>query len=393
MINEIRKEFIERYGNEPMIVTSPGRVNLIGEHTDYNKGFVLPGAIDKKIVVAIAKNNQQKINVFARHFNEAYSIDYSKIEKPKGWQAYIAGVSFYVQEKTQPFDSGFDVMFDGDVPVGSGMSSSAALCSAYGFALNELFGSGLTRMQLAYIGQQTEHNFAGVKVGIMDQFASLHGKKGNVMKLDCRSMDFEYIPFDFPDHRIVLVNSMVHHSLAGTEYNVRRNQCEEGVSIVKRKYSQVESLRDVTKEMLLEHENIMPEIVFRRCKFVIEENERLLKGCDFLRAGDLASFGKLMDRSHEGLSKEYEVSCPELDFLHESAKKLNGVKGSRMMGGGFGGCTINIVESSSVDEFTAKIQKTYNEKYAKVPDVYISTIEDGTRIQGFDQGFKDLIRI
>ena len=379
MIKKIRKEFGERYGKDPMIVTSPGRVNLIGEHTDYNKGFVLPGAIDKKIVVAISKNDQNKINVFARHFNEEYSIVFSDIQKPKGWQAYIAGVTFYVQQNTRPFESGFDIMFDGDVPVGSGMSSSAALCSAYGFALNELFELGLTRMQLAYIGQQTEHNFAGVKVGIMDQFASLHGKAGNVMKLDCRNMEFEYIPFNFPDHRIVLVNSMVHHSLAGTEYNVRRNQCEEGVSIVKKKYPQVESLRDVTKEMLLEHQNIMPEIIFRRCKYVIEENERLLNGCNFLRAVDLASFGKLMDRSHEGLSKEYEVSCPELDFLHEAAKKFSTVKGSRMMGGGFGGCTINIVEESGVDEFSEKIRRIYNDKYGKVPDVYISTIEDGAR--------------
>jgi galactokinase len=274
---QIKEQFIQKFSKEPLIVSAPGRVNLIGEHTDYNQGFVLPGAIDKRIHVAAALNGTDSINVFARDFNESLSFSLQDIQPPKGWANYIMGVTYHIQQKGKEV-KGVDVWIDGDVPVGGGMSSSAALCSGYGFALNELFGLGFTRLDLVYIGQITEHTFAGVKVGVMDQFASLHGKKDHLIKLDCRSMEYEYVPFQFPDYKIVMVNSMVSHSLASTEYNVRRQQCEEGVAILKIHYPGINSLRDVTIGQLEKHRNELPEIVYRRCKYVITEKDRLLKG-------------------------------------------------------------------------------------------------------------------
>jgi len=380
MIKEnIRDQFHQKFAKEPLIISAPGRVNLIGEHTDYNEGFVLPGAIDKRINVAIAKNQTNSINVFAQDFNESFSFSLDGIKPSKGWQTYILGVTYHIQQKGKQLH-GVDVWIDGDVPLGGGMSSSAALCSGYGFALNELFELGFTRIELAYIGQITEHTFAGVKVGIMDQFASLHGKKGNLIKLDCRSMEYEYIPFDFPDYRIVMVNSMVTHSLAGTEYNVRRQQCEEGVSILKKFNASIKSLRDVSMDQLDKHRSELPEVVYRRCKYVISEKDRLLKGCDALREGDLPAFGKLMFTTHEGLSKDYEVSCKELDFLANTAWKMSGVAGTRMMGGGFGGCTINIVQTGAVDTFSKQIQEAYKNQFGKIPEIYITQIEDGVTI-------------
>ena len=375
----IRQQFTERYNKEPLIISAPGRVNLIGEHTDYNEGFVLPGAIDKRINVAVAPNNTNTVNVFASDFNESYSFELNDIKPKKGWTAYILGVTYHIQQQGKNI-GGVDVSISGNVPVGGGMSSSAALCSGYGFALNELFSLGLSRLDLAYIGQKTEHTFAGVKVGIMDQFASLHGKKNHVIKLDCRSMEYEYIPFNFPDYKIVMVNSMVRHSLASSEYNVRRQQCEEGVAILKKFFPSIHSLRDVTFEQLQQHKQDLPKVVFRRCRYVVGEKDRLLEGCEHLSKGDLESFGKLMIITHDGLSKDYEVSCPELDFLANEARKISAVAGSRMMGGGFGGCTINIVETSSVDSFIKKMQESYHDKFGKTPEVYITQIEDGVAV-------------
>lgn len=376
---KIREEFTQKFNKEPLIISAPGRVNLIGEHTDYNQGFVLPGAIDKRIHVAIAANGTNSINVFAKDFDETLSFSLDDIAPSKGWANYILGVTHHIQKKGKQL-KGIDVWIDGDVPVGGGMSSSAALCSGYGFALNELFGLGFTRLDLAYIGQITEHTFAGVKVGIMDQFASLHGKKGHLIKLDCRSMEYEYIPFDFPDYKIVMVNSMVSHSLASTEYNVRRQQCEEGVAILRTHYPDISSLRDVSIEQLESHRDKLSDVVYRRCKYVITEKDRLLKGCEVLAERDLRAFGELMYATHQGLSKDYEVSCPELDFLADYARQMPVVAGTRMMGGGFGGCTINIVQTNSVDPFTNEVQGAYQKKYNTVPEVYITQIEDGVMI-------------
>jgi galactokinase len=375
---QLRRQFQERYNKNPMIIAAPGRVNLIGEHTDYNEGFVLPGAVDKKMYVAMVENNTDTINVYANQFNESYSFSLQGIQPVDGWMNYLLGVTFHIQDKGKTI-RGVDVMIDGDVPVGAGMSSSAALCSAYGFALNEIFGLGFSRMDLAFIGQKTEHTFVGVKCGIMDQFASLHGKKGHVMKLDCRSLEYEYIPFDFPDYNIVLVNSMVSHSLAGSEYNVRRQQCEEGVSILKKHYPDINSLRDVSLEALYMHKADLPSIVYDRCWYVVSEKERLLKGCAALQQGDLVAFGQMMNATHQGLSKQYSVSCTELDFLAERAGFIEGVAGSRMMGGGFGGCTINIVKQEAVEQFTNIIQQSFNQLFKIVPQVYVTRIEDGAK--------------
>lgn len=379
MIKKLQQVFRERFNKEPLIIGAPGRVNLIGEHTDYNNGFVLPGAVDKRIYVAVAPNNTTTINVFANQFNESSSFSIENIEPRTGWMNYLLGVTYHIQQKGKQI-SGVDVLIDGDIPVGAGMSSSAALCSAYGFALNELFQLGFSRMDLAFIGQKTEHTFVGVKCGIMDQFASLHGKQGHVMKLDCRSLEYEYIPFDFPGYKIVLVNSMVSHSLAGSEYNVRRQQCEEGVAILQKHYPGITSLRDVEPAQLLQHQDELPAIVFDRCSYVVYEKERLLAGCESLKKNDLITFGKYMYATHEGLSKKYSVSCTELDFLVERAQTIAGVTGARMMGGGFGGCTINIVQTEAVASFTQKIQDAFNGLFKKTPEVYVTQIEDGTKV-------------
>lgn len=379
MVKKLQVVFKERFNKEPLVVGAPGRVNLIGEHTDYNEGFVLPGAVDKKIYVAIAANGTRNVNVFANQFAESWSFSLDNIQPHKGWMNYLLGVSHHIQQAGKHFE-GIDVIIDGDIPVGAGMSSSAALCSGYGFALNELFRLGLSRMELAFIGQKTEHTFVGVQCGIMDQFASLHGKKGHVIKLDCRSLAYEYIPFDFPEHKIVLVNSMVSHSLAGSEYNVRRKQCEEGVSIMKKYNPSIRSLRDITSKDLEDHKNELPPLVYNRCLYVVNEKERLLTGCEALQKGDLAAFGKLMFATHEGLSKRYEVSCTELDFLVDTARNINGVVGARMMGGGFGGCTINLVQAGKVEYFSGQIQEAYQKSFGVEPEVYVTQIEDGVKV-------------
>jgi galactokinase len=375
---QIRRQFREKYNNDPLLIAAPGRVNLIGEHTDYNEGFVLPGAVDKKMYVAMAKNNTDTVNVYASQFNESYSFPLEGIKPVDGWMNYLLGVTYHILDKGKTI-GGVDVIIDGDVPVGAGMSSSAALTSAYGFALNEIFGLGFSRMDLAFIGQKTEHTFVGVMCGIMDQFASLHGKKGHVMKLDCRSLAYEYIPFDFPDYNIVLVNSMVSHSLAGSEYNVRRQQCEEGVAILKKHYPQINSLRDVNLDVLGLHRHELSDIVYDRCWYVVSEEQRLIKGCAALQQGDLTTFGQMMNATHQGLSKQYSVSCTELDFLAERAGFIEGVVGSRMMGGGFGGCTINIVRKEAVEQFTDKIQKAFHQLFRETPLVYVTQIEDGAK--------------
>jgi galactokinase len=379
MIKDLQQVFRDRFQKEPLVIGAPGRVNLIGEHTDYNNGFVLPGAVDKRIYVAIAPNNTDTVHVFANQFGESFSFSINGIEPRTGWMNYLLGVSYHIQQQGKQI-GGVDVLIDGDIPVGAGMSSSAALCSGYGFGLNELYNLGFNRMDLAFIGQKTEHTFVGVKCGIMDQFASLHGKEGHVMKLDCRSLEYEYIPFDFPGYKIVLVNSMVSHSLAGSEYNVRRQQCEEGVAILKKHYPDIASLRDVEPAQLLQHKDEMSPVVFDRCSYVVYEKERLLAGCEALKNNDLAKFGQLMYATHEGLSKKYAVSCTELDFLAERAQTIPGVMGARMMGGGFGGCTINIVQTDAVDNFKQKIQASFHGLFKKTPDVYITAIQDGTRV-------------
>ncbi len=378
MIFHLNHQFNDLFGKQPLFYSSPGRVNLIGEHTDYNEGFVLPGAVDKSIYIAIAKNDSDRLNVYANQFNEQMEVSVNELKPVEGWFTYLAGMMYHLKKKGLPI-GGVDVIIDGDVPVGAGMSSSAAICSAFGFALNELYCLGLNRMELALTGQKTEHSFAGVKCGIMDQFASLHGKAGYVMKLDCRNLQYEYIPFDFPEYRIVLVNSMVSHSLASSEYNTRRQQCEAGVKMMQQFVEGAKSLRDIPKGTLELHKNEIPVEIYKRCHYVVTENERLLNGCALLAKGDIQSFGQLMYQTHQGLSKEYEVSCAELDFLVDTAKTIEGVAGARMMGGGFGGCTINLVKMEHIPAFEKGMKKAYLHRFNKDAEVYITQIEDGAK--------------
>jgi galactokinase len=379
MEEDIRIRFQQWLHNEFMIFTAPGRVNLIGEHTDYNQGFVLPAAINRNIYVAVARNEENRLNVRALEFNEYHSFSLSDMHPVKGWPTYLLGmIHMLMPEKKLPY--GMDFIISGNLPIGAGMSSSAALCCAIGVLLNETFRLGISKMNIALAAQQTGHRFAGLQCGIMDQFASMFGKAGHLMKLDCRSMEYEHIPFHFPDISIVLVNSMVSHSLAGSEYNLRRQQCEAGVSVIQNRFPGIHSLRDVTMEQLESLKSEMDDLVYKRCRFVVEENNRLLEGCRFLVNRNLDGFGKLMFEAHEGLSKDYEVSCTESDFLVNAMKEMNGVKGARQMGGGFGGCIITLVEKNSSMNFINGMKEKYKTKFGKDPDCYEMNISEGAHI-------------
>ncbi len=379
MEKDIRRQFQQYFGKEHQLAMAPGRVNLIGEHTDYNQGFVLPGAIDKKIYIGHTPNDLARLNVRAIEYNEQYSFSLDEMKPVKGWPTYLLGMIHMVMpERRLPF--GMDVIISGNVPVGAGMSSSAALCSAFGMALNDRFQLGLSRMEIALAGQKTEHMFASLQCGIMDQFASLHGKAGHLMKLDCRNLEFEYVPFDFPGHQIVLVNTMVSHTLAGSEYNLRRRQCEAGVAVLQKYNPQIRSLRDVELSQLIAHRTELDKTDFRRCLFIVEENQRLLDGCDCLKQHKLEAFGALMYASHTGLSRDYEVSCPESDFLVERIRQMEGVQGARQMGGGFGGCIIVLIEESATENFIPGIQDQYERQFSKTPDCFIMNISEGAQI-------------
>jgi galactokinase len=375
----IPRQFQQYFGNPALIAAAPGRVNLIGEHTDYNEGFVLPGAIDRNIYVALEKTEDSFLHLQAFEYRERYSFSLDDMHPVKGWPTYLMGMICQIMpERKLPY--GLHVAIAGDVPVGAGMSSSAALCSAFGLALCEFFGLGLSRMDIALAAQKTEHQFAGLQCGIMDPFASLHGKSGHLIKLDCRSLEFNYVPFHFPDLRIILVNTMVSHSLASSEYNLRRQQCETGVHILQKTDPAIHSLRDVPGKLLEMHRHELDPTVYSRCRFVIEENQRLLDGCACLERNDPDAFGRLMYASHEGLSKDYGVSCPESDFLVRTIKGRPGVKGARQMGGGFGGCIITLVEQDSEAHFIQDIQEKYKTHYGKTPDCYTMLISDGAKV-------------
>jgi len=375
----IPRQFQHYFGNTALITAAPCRVNLIGEHTDYNEGFVLPGAIDRNIYVALSRSADSLLHLQAFEYREHFSFSLDDMHPVQGWPTYLMGmICLMMPERKLPH--GLHVSVAGDVPVGAGMSSSAALCSAFGLALNEFCGLGLSRMHIALAAQKTEQQFAGLQCGIMDPFASLHGKAGHLMKLDCRSLEFEYIPFDFPDLRIILVNTMVSHSLGSSEYNLRRQECETGVRILQNQNPSIHSLRDVSLKELEMHRTEMDTTVYSRCRFVIEENQRLLNGCLSLKRDDLQAFGQLMYASHEGLSKDYGVSCAESDFLVNAIKGLDGVKGGRQMGGGFGGCIITLVEKDSAEHYIQNIQEKYDKQYGKIPDCYTMLISDGAQV-------------
>lgn len=342
-----------------MKIKIPGRVNYLGEHTDYNNGFVLPAPAGKFMEIEVEANDSDEIKAIALDYQEEFIFTDHTLTREKGWKAYVLGMTTLVQQKTGKKLSGISIKIKSDIPVGSGMSSSAALCCGLGLALSEYFKLNLNKEEIALLAQKTEHEFAGVMCGIMDQYAVLFGKPGYLLKLDCRSLDYSYIPFNFPDYTTILLNSGVNHSLAESEYNIRRSQCEEGVEIIKKSFPEVDSLRDVNMSMLNSLKEKIPSVIYIRCKYVVEENARVEKGCEYLLENNLEAFGALMNRTHIGLSKEYEVSCPELDELANAAWNHPGVIGSRMMGGGFGGCTINIVSKQEAGNFLKNLEGKY----------------------------------
>jgi galactokinase len=365
-------------GADPLIIRSPGRVNLIGEHTDYNQGFVLPAAIDKAIYLAIGPREDNGIHLYSIDLDQHFTCTLDLPEPAaEHWPNYLLGVVQQFQQAGHP-TRGFNCVFAGDIPLGSGMSSSAALECATAFALNELFSLGLDRLTMVRLSQRAENVFVGVQCGIMDQFASMFGRRGQVIRLDCQSLDYAYFPFRLEGIRIVLLDTNVKHSLASTEYNTRREQCEAGVRLVRAHDPEVTSLRDVTREELDRYVAPVDELIYRRCRFIVGENARLLAATEDLQNGDLAAFGRKMFETHEGLSREYEVSCKELDFLVEQVKEDPAVIGARMMGGGFGGCTINLVRESAIPGLVERITPVYRKAMNKDLKVYVAQIEDGT---------------
>jgi galactokinase len=378
--SKLKTKFHNLFGNEPWLVRSPGRVNLIGEHTDYNEGFVLPAAIDKAIYVGVSKREDEAIELYAEDFKEHFSSSVSTVQPTeKGWPNYILGVVDQLNQNGYQI-SGFNLLIDGDVPLGAGLSSSAAVECATIFALNALFDLGLDKKTMTELAQKAEHSFAGVRCGIMDQFASMFGKKDHAIKLDCRSLEFEYIPLGLKGYKILLLNTNVQHSLSSSEYNTRRAQCEQGVAWVKEQRPEVKELRDVSVDMLDKYVQPKDELIYRRCKYVVQENTRLLEGCEDLKRGDIKALGQKMFRTHEGLSKEYEVSCRELNFLVDGVKGEYGVLGARMMGGGFGGCTINLVKEDIIDKVVEEATRRYKDVMGLELTAYIAQVENGSEL-------------
>ncbi len=363
----------------PLIVRSPGRVNIIGEHTDYNMGFVLPASIDKAVYLAIALREDEEIHLFAQDLNETFTANIQALQpvSDPDWPNYILGTVAQFLKKGIAL-KGFNALLTSDVPIGAGLSSSAAVECAVAFALNALFDAGLGRIEMVKMAQQAEHEYAGVMCGIMDQFASMMGKKNQVIRLDCRSLEYEHVPFVLDGIKIVLLNTNVKHSLASSAYNARRQECETAVKWVQEHVADVTALRDVTEDMLDTYVLPKDALIDKRARFVVQENNRLLTACRMLSENNIVGLGKQMFASHDGLSKAYEVSCPELDFLVDAVRDHPGVLGARMMGGGFGGCTINLVKEDAIENLVAQLQPAYREKFEKDLTVHIASIADGT---------------
>jgi len=382
MKHTLESFFKSKYQLPPaIIVRSPGRVNIIGEHTDYNGGFVLPAAIDKAAYIAVSLRDDTQINLTALDLNETYVTTVSDIKPAveENWPNYILGAAAQFIKLGIPLP-GFNAVLTSDVPMGAGLSSSAAVECATVFALNELLHTDIERIEMVNMAQKAEHEYAGVLCGIMDQFASMMGKEDQVIQLDCRSLNYEYVPFQLEGIKIVLLNTNVKHSLASSAYNTRRMECLQAVSWIREQYPQVTSLRDADLAMLATCVLPKSELIYKRSRFIVDEINRLLTACTCLQEGNMDALGKNMFATHDGLSKQYEVSCKELDFLVDFVRQRPEVIGARMMGGGFGGCTINLVKASAIDSLLTDIQPAYESAMGLKLDYYIASIKNGTEI-------------
>ena len=380
MKQKIKEKFVSLFGDSYSLFESAGRINLIGEHTDYNGGYVFPGAIDKGIVAAVNINGTDRVRAFSIDCDEYVEFGLNEEDKPsQSWARYIFGVCRETLKRGGKV-CGFDTVFAGDVPLGAGLSSSAALESAFAFAINDMFHNNIDLFELARIGQSTEHNYCGVNCGIMDQFASCFGRKGCLIRLNCKTLEYKYFPFD-PEkagYRLVLVDSCVKHELASSAYNKRRESCENALSAIKRRHPEVDSLSDAKRVWLEEVRSEIPEEDFLRAEYIIGEVQRVLDVCDALERGDYETAGEMMYQTHFGLSRLYEVSCEELDFLNRIARRMD-VTGSRVMGGGFGGCTINLVRKELYKDFTDTAVREFTSRFGHSPKIYDVVISDGAR--------------
>lgn len=381
MKQKINDKFLSLFGEGGAFFASAGRINLIGEHTDYNGGFVFPGAIDKGIMAKIKLNGTDKVNVYSLDYNEMaeFAINSDADAPSQAWARYIFGVCRETAKRGGKV-GGFNAVFAGDVPLGAGLSSSAALESCFAYALESLFHNGLDKFSLAQIGQSTEHNYCGVNCGIMDQFASCFGKAGCLIRLNCKTLEYKYFPFDPEAHgyRLVLVDSCVKHELASSAYNDRRASCERAAKAIAKNHPEVEFLSDANRLWLEDVRGEISQEDYLRAEYVIGELQRVLDVCDALEREDYLTVGEMMYQTHFGLSRLYEVSCEELDFLNALARR-EGVTGSRVMGGGFGGCTINLVKKELYDSFIAVAKKEFTAKFGHEPKVYDVVISDGAR--------------
>jgi galactokinase len=373
--------FEKRFGSSPKkTVLSPGRINIIGEHVDYNDGFVLPAAIDKIICFAFEKNNSNQAKIIAIDLDDAFEIDLNDEIKldDKVWTNYLRGVLNQLKIKGFKFE-GFNCVFSSNIPVGSGLSSSAALECGFLFGINELFDLEIKPVDIALMGQSAEH-WVGINCGIMDQFSSVMGQENKVIKIDCRTLDYEYHDANFSDYSLILFDSNVKHSLMTSAYNERRHQCEEGIAIIKNNFPEINSFRDCNEQHILELQNVMSENVFKRSLFVVKEIKRVTLACEALDKGDIQTLGKLMFETHEGLSVDYEVSCAELDMIVDTLKKEEAVVGSRLMGGGFGGCTINLIKKGHEARIKQQLSALYLDAFGIELKIYDVKIGNGTSL-------------